>query len=75
VARSTPIAEYIYATGTQHGKRVQAPGGAKNHAIVMPDADLDNAVSALMARPTAPAASAAWRSRWRLRSATSLSPS
>jgi malonate-semialdehyde dehydrogenase (acetylating)/methylmalonate-semialdehyde dehydrogenase len=45
---STPIAEYIYATGTANGKRVQALGGAKNHAIVMPDADLDNAVSALM---------------------------
>lgn len=45
---STPIAEYIYSTGTANGKRVQALGGAKNHAIVMPDADLDNAVSALM---------------------------
>ncbi|GAA5182483.1 CoA-acylating methylmalonate-semialdehyde dehydrogenase [Niveibacterium umoris] len=45
---STPIAEYIYATGCANGKRVQALGGAKNHAIVMPDADLDNAVSALM---------------------------
>ncbi|QDF97455.1 methylmalonate-semialdehyde dehydrogenase (CoA acylating) [Azoarcus sp. DD4] len=45
---STPIAEYIYATGTTHGKRVQALGGAKNHAVVMPDADLDNAVNALM---------------------------
>jgi len=45
---STPIAEYIYATGTANGKRVQALGGAKNHAIVMPDADLDNTVSALM---------------------------
>jgi malonate-semialdehyde dehydrogenase (acetylating)/methylmalonate-semialdehyde dehydrogenase len=45
---STAIAEYIYATGTAHGKRVQALGGAKNHAVVMPDADLDNAVSALM---------------------------
>ena len=44
---STAIAEYIYETGTQHGKRVQALGGAKNHAIVMPDADIDNAVSAL----------------------------
>ena len=44
---STPIAEYIYRTGTSHGKRVQALGGAKNHAIVMPDADIDNAVSAL----------------------------
>ena len=45
---STPIAEYIYTTGTANGKRVQALGGAKNHAIVMPDADLDNAVKALM---------------------------
>jgi len=45
---STPIAEYIYATGTKNGKRVQALGGAKNHAVVMPDADIDNAVSALM---------------------------
>jgi malonate-semialdehyde dehydrogenase (acetylating)/methylmalonate-semialdehyde dehydrogenase len=45
---STPVAEYIYATGTANGKRVQALGGAKNHAIVMPDADLDNAVSMLM---------------------------
>ena len=45
---STPIAEYIYATGTRHGKRVQALGGAKNHAVIMPDADIDNAVSALM---------------------------
>ncbi|MCW8126299.1 CoA-acylating methylmalonate-semialdehyde dehydrogenase [Microbulbifer halophilus] len=45
---STPIAEYVYSTGTANGKRVQAFGGAKNHAIVMPDADLDNAVNALM---------------------------
>ncbi len=45
---STPIAEYVYQTGTAHGKRVQALGGAKNHAIVMPDADIDNTVSALM---------------------------
>ncbi|KAB0546462.1 CoA-acylating methylmalonate-semialdehyde dehydrogenase [Pseudomonas argentinensis] len=45
---STPIAEYIYAEGSKHGKRVQALGGAKNHAVLMPDADLDNAVSALM---------------------------
>jgi len=45
---STPIAEYIYRTGSAHGKRVQALGGAKNHAVVMPDADLDNAVNALM---------------------------
>ena len=45
---STPIAEAIYANGCAHGKRVQALGGAKNHAVVMPDADIANAVSALM---------------------------
>jgi malonate-semialdehyde dehydrogenase (acetylating) / methylmalonate-semialdehyde dehydrogenase len=45
---STPIAEYIYSEGTRRGKRVQALGGAKNHAVVMPDANLDNAVSSLM---------------------------
>jgi malonate-semialdehyde dehydrogenase (acetylating)/methylmalonate-semialdehyde dehydrogenase len=45
---STPIAEYIYSTGCAHGKRVQALGGAKNHAVVMPDADVPNAVNALM---------------------------
>ncbi len=47
---STPIARYVYETGTAHGKRVQALGGAKNHMVVLPDADLDmaadNAVSA-----------------------------
>ena len=45
---STPIARYIYATGTANGKRVQALGDAKNHAIIMPDADIDMAVGALM---------------------------
>lgn len=45
---STPIAEYIYTQGTAKGKRVQALGGAKNHAIIMPDADIDYAVSNLM---------------------------
>ena len=45
---STPIAELIYKTGTSNGKRVQALGGAKNHLVVMPDADLDDAVDALM---------------------------
>jgi malonate-semialdehyde dehydrogenase (acetylating)/methylmalonate-semialdehyde dehydrogenase len=45
---STPIAELIYRGGTAHGKRVQALGGAKNHLVVMPDADLDDAVNALM---------------------------
>ena len=45
---STPISEYIYRTASQHGKRVQALGGAKNHMVVMPDADIDSAVNALM---------------------------
>lgn len=45
---STPIAEAIYRQGSAAGKRVQALGGAKNHLVVMPDADLDTAVSALM---------------------------
>jgi malonate-semialdehyde dehydrogenase (acetylating)/methylmalonate-semialdehyde dehydrogenase len=45
---STPIAKYIYATAAANGKRVQALGGAKNHAVVLPDADLDFTVDALM---------------------------
>ncbi|QRX82980.1 CoA-acylating methylmalonate-semialdehyde dehydrogenase [Glaciimonas sp. PAMC28666] len=45
---STPIAEYIYATGCAKGKRVQALGGAKNHMVVMPDADLNQTVDALI---------------------------
>ena len=45
---STPIAEYIYTTANANGKRCQALGGAKNHAIVMPDADMDNVVSQLL---------------------------
>jgi malonate-semialdehyde dehydrogenase (acetylating) / methylmalonate-semialdehyde dehydrogenase len=45
---STPIANYIYETGAHHGKRVQALGGAKNHMLVMPDADLERTVDALM---------------------------
>jgi malonate-semialdehyde dehydrogenase (acetylating)/methylmalonate-semialdehyde dehydrogenase len=45
---STPIAEYIYARGSAAGKRVQALGGAKNHMVVMPDADMDMAVDALI---------------------------
>ncbi|KAA0088677.1 methylmalonate-semialdehyde dehydrogenase (CoA acylating) [Paraburkholderia sp. T12-10] len=45
---STPIASYIYETGARLGKRVQALGGAKNHMVVMPDADLDQAVDALI---------------------------
>jgi len=45
---STAIAEYVYTRGTQHGKRVQAMGGAKNHAIIMPDADLDQVTNELI---------------------------
>ncbi|MGI5346908.1 CoA-acylating methylmalonate-semialdehyde dehydrogenase [Streptomyces sp. CA-250714] len=45
---STPIAQYVYATGTANGKRVQALGGAKNHAVVLPDADLDGAADAMV---------------------------
>lgn len=45
---STPVAEHIYKTGAAHGKRVQALGGAKNHAVVLPDADLDMAVDSLV---------------------------
>ncbi|MGL4475020.1 MAG: aldehyde dehydrogenase family protein, partial [Shewanella sp.] len=45
---STPIAQYIYSTASAHGKRVQALGGAKNHMLVMPDADLDLAANALL---------------------------
>ena len=43
---STPIARYIYETGTRNGKRVQALGGAKNHMVVLPDADVDMAADA-----------------------------
>jgi malonate-semialdehyde dehydrogenase (acetylating)/methylmalonate-semialdehyde dehydrogenase len=45
---STPIAQHIYETGARHGKRVQALGGAKNHMVVMPDADLEQSVDALI---------------------------
>ncbi len=46
---STTIAKYVYETGTAHGKRVQSAGGAKNHLIIMPDADMDQSVKALAA--------------------------
>ena len=45
---STPVAEYVYAHGAAHGKRVQCFGGAKNHMVIMPDADMDQAVDALI---------------------------
>ena len=60
---STPIAEYIYARGAANGKRVHAFGGAKNHMVIMPDADMDKTVDALIGAGTARAASVAWRSR------------
>ena len=56
-ACSTPIARYIYESGTKHGKRVQALGGAKNHMIVLPDADIDMAADAAVSWRTAPRAS------------------
>jgi malonate-semialdehyde dehydrogenase (acetylating)/methylmalonate-semialdehyde dehydrogenase len=46
---STAVARYVYETGTRHGKRVQAAGGAKNHLIIMPDADLEQAAKAVQA--------------------------
>src|SRR5262249_50276852 len=46
---STAVAKHVYETGTRHGKRVQAAGGAKNHLIVMPDADLEQAAKAIQA--------------------------
>jgi len=45
---STPVAKYIYETGTKNGKRVQANGGAKNHVIIMPDAEVKNSVDGIM---------------------------
>jgi hypothetical protein len=72
---STPIANYIYETGARHGKRVQALGGAKNHMVVMPDADIDQTVDALIGSPMARPASAAWPSAWPCLSATSATRS
>ena len=45
---SEPVARYVYETGTKHGKRVQALAGAKNHAIVMPDCNLEKTVQGVM---------------------------
>ena len=59
---STPIARYVYETGTTHGKRVQALGGAKNHMLVLPDADLDLAADQAINAGFGSAGSAAWRS-------------
>ena len=74
---STPVARYVSEVGTAAGKRVQALGGAKNHMMVLPDADLDLAADAAVSAGSAPRASGAWRSRWWWRSsrpATSWSP-
>ena len=59
---STPIARYVYETGTTHGKRVQALGGAKNHMLVLPDADLDLAADQAINAGSGRRGSAAWRS-------------
>jgi malonate-semialdehyde dehydrogenase (acetylating)/methylmalonate-semialdehyde dehydrogenase len=64
---STPIAQYIYARGCANGKRVQCFGGAKNHMIIMPDADMDQAVDALIGAGYGLPANAAWRSLWLFR--------
>ena len=47
---STPIAEYVHREGIAHGKRVQALGGAKNHLVMMPDADVNQVVGRLVGR-------------------------
>ena len=66
---STPIAEYIYSRGTASGKRMQCFGGAKNHMVILPDADMDQTVDALIgAGYGARRASAAWRFLSRCRS-------
>jgi malonate-semialdehyde dehydrogenase (acetylating)/methylmalonate-semialdehyde dehydrogenase len=76
---STPVARHIYETGTKHGKRVQALGGAKNHMVVLPDADVDMAADAAVSAAYGSAgercmaisvvvAVARWRTRWWTRS-------
>ena len=66
---SSDIAHYVYRRGVKAGKRVQAMGGAKNHGIVMPDADLIRSSPICRARRSDLRASAAWRCRWWCRSA------
>jgi len=66
---SSDIAQYVYATATAHGKRAHCFGGAKNHMIIMPDADMDQAADALIGAATARPVNAAWRSRSPCRSA------
>ena len=64
---STGIAQYVYETGAEHGKRVQAAGGAKNHLIIMPDADLDQAARHCRRRRLGAQGNDAWRGRLRFR--------
>ena len=73
---STPIAKYVCETSTKHGKRAQALGGAKNHMIVLPDADVDMAAdAAVSAAYYGSAGGGAWRSRRSSPSATSRTAS
>jgi len=55
--------KHIFETGTQHGKRVQANGGAKNYIVIMPDADMSHTVEALSTAAFAAPANVAWRAR------------
>ena len=71
---STPIARYIYETGTKHGKRVQALGGAKNHMIVLPDADIDMAADAAVSAGYGSAGERCMAIASSSRSATSADP-
>ncbi len=72
---STPIAHYIYETGAHHGKRVQALGGAKNHMVVMPDADIDQAVDGLIGAGYGSAGERCMAISWRCWWATSATRS
>jgi malonate-semialdehyde dehydrogenase (acetylating)/methylmalonate-semialdehyde dehydrogenase len=58
---STPVARHVYETGTAAGKRVQALGGAKNHMVVLPDADIAMAADAAVSAAYGSAGSGAWR--------------
>jgi malonate-semialdehyde dehydrogenase (acetylating)/methylmalonate-semialdehyde dehydrogenase len=61
---SSDIANYVYERGARNGKRVQAMGGAKNHGIVMPDADMDQVVRDLSGAAFGSAGERAWRCPW-----------
>ena len=65
---STPIAQYIYENAARSGKRAQCFGGAKNHAIIMPDADFDQVADSMVVPVSVRPASAAWPSLWPCRS-------